>query len=232
MYLLIIFTTSEKFWKRLLSVSTRLKFSIKYFKPAINKTDNLILNAMVSTFLKAKHWQLFLLTFGIPLILELALMATMIANRGNDTDLSFMFAYAKIFPIIMVLFMGVWFGWFWSVAIGLQPRVPEDVVMKVNKFKVFFFTPLIYILLLATVFSLFTTGNGRNPGIFALIVPLHLFSIFCMFYILYFVSKTIKTVELQREVSFSDFAGEFFMIWFFPIGIWIVQPKINKMVRE
>ncbi|MEZ4777307.1 MAG: hypothetical protein R3D00_29290 [Bacteroidia bacterium] len=160
-------------------------------------------------------------------------MGTMLANMGNnpDPDLSLMFTYVKIFPVIMVLFMGVFFGWFWSVAIGLQPQVPEEVKMKVNKFKVFFFTPLIYILLFVGVFSTIATGNGRNPGIFALIVPLHLFSMFCMFYILYFVSKTIKTVELQREVSFSDFAGEFFMIWFFPIGIWIVQPKINKMAK-
>jgi hypothetical protein len=55
---------------------------------------------------------------------------------------------------------------------------------------------------------------------------------FCIFYTLYFVAKTFKTVELQREVKFSDFAGEFFMIWFYPIGIWIIQPKINKMIEE
>jgi hypothetical protein len=66
----------------------------------------------------------------------------------------------------------------------------------------------------------------------AIIFPLHLFSMFCIFYCLYFVSKTFKTVELQRETTFSDFAGDFFLIWFYPIGIWIVQPKINKMVEE
>lgn len=73
-----------------------------------------------------------------------------------------------------------------------------------------------------------------NPGMIlifiSVIIPLHVFSIFCIFYSYYFVSKTFKTVELQREASFSDFAGEFFMIWFYPIGIWILQPKINKMV--
>ena len=80
--------------------------------------------------------------------------------------------------------------------------------------------------------------NGTEPsvgligGLVAVIVPLHLFSMFCIFYSLYFVAKTFKTVELQREVNFSDFAGEFFMIWFYPIGIWIVQPKINKMIEK
>ncbi len=55
---------------------------------------------------------------------------------------------------------------------------------------------------------------------------------FCMFYCLYFVSKTFKIAEMQRETTFSDFAGEFFLLWFYPIGIWIVKPKINKMVEE
>ena len=81
-------------------------------------------------------------------------------------------------------------------------------------------------------------ANGSEPsgiligGLIAVIVPLHLFSIFCIFYSVYFVAKTFKTVELQREVTFSDFVGEFFMLWFYPIGIWIIQPKINKMIEE
>ncbi len=72
---------------------------------------------------------------------------------------------------------------------------------------------------------------GFIAGAMAIIVPMHLFSMFCIFYSLYFVAKTFKTVELQRETAFSDFAGEFFLIWFYPIGIWIIQPKINKIVE-
>ena len=83
------------------------------------------------------------------------------------------------------------------------------------------------------------TGNiidVNNPGSiftgFAVIFPLHIFSMFCIFYCLYFVAKTIKTIELQRQVTFSDFAGEFFLIWFFFIGVWILQPRINKMIAD
>ena len=113
--------------------------------------------------------------------------------------------------------------------------------MKVKKFKIFFFIPIVYML----CFMIFMTfamdeliSNRREPNVgiivsmFAVIVPLHLFSMFCIFYSLYFVAKTFKTVELQREVKFSDFAGEFFMIWFYPVGIWIIQPRINKFLEE
>ena len=198
---------------------------------------------MTEKFLKAKHWQLFLLTFGIPTIFQFVMMGTMFSNigSGNNSDPTFMFSYMKFFPIMMIIFIGVFFGWFWSVAVGLQSKVPEDVKMKVKKFKIFFFIPMVYILFITLFMGIQMNGlmkNGTEPssgligGLVAVIVPLHLFSMFCIFYSLYFVAKTFKTVELQREVKFSDFAGEFFMIWFYPIGIWIVQPKINKMIEE
>jgi hypothetical protein len=198
---------------------------------------------MTDKFLKAKHWQLFLLTFGIPIIFQFIMMGSMMSNIGTGTnpDPTMMFSYMKLFPIMMIIFMGVFFGWFWSVAIGLQSKIPENVKMKVKKFKIFFFIPMAYMLLITVFMGITMNGfmeNGSEPSggligsLVAVIVPLHLFSMFCIFYSLYFVAKTFKTVELQREVSFSDFAGEFFLIWFYPIGIWIVQPKINKMIEK
>ncbi|WP_420318156.1 hypothetical protein [Ekhidna sp.] len=194
---------------------------------------------MNERFLRAKHWQLFLLTFGIPMIFQIIMMISMFASIGNNSqpNPTFMMNYFTAFPLMMLIFTGVFFGWFWAVAVGLQSKVPQDVTMKVTKFKVFLFIPLVYILFLlgfmaTTMNGPFQYGTPPNPGMFGLIVPLHLFSMFCIFYCLYFVAKTFKTVELQRKVTFSDFAGEFFMIWFYPIGIWIIQPKINKMVGQ
>ena len=198
---------------------------------------------MTKRFLKAKHWQLFLLTFGIPMIFQFIMMRILFSKigSGNNPDPTFMFSYIKFFPIMMIIFMGVFFGWFWSVAVGLQSKVPKEVKMKVKKFKIFFFTPMIYMLFIFLFMGIQINGlitNETEPsigligGLIAIIVPLHLFSIFCTFYSLYFVAKTFKTVELQREVKFSDFAGEFFTIWFYPIGIWIIQPKINKMIEK
>jgi hypothetical protein len=189
---------------------------------------------MIEKFLKAKHWQIFMITFGLPIILEIIAMPFMII--GNNP-----MVIMKIMPIMMIFFIGGFFGWFWAIATGLQNKVPTGVKMKVKKFKVFFFIPLIYIILIFGFMGFAFGGileNGQQPsggmigGLVGIIVPLHLFSMFCIFYCLYFVSKTFKTVELQREVTFSDFAGEFFMIWFFPIGVWIVQPKINKMIEN
>jgi hypothetical protein len=209
----------------------------------MQKRNQYNLNTMTDKFLKARHWQLFLLTFGIPMILQFIMMGVIMSNIGTDTnpDPTIMFDYMKFFPIMMIILIGAFFGWFWSVAIGLQCKVPTNVKMKVKKFKIFFFVPMAYLLFImlfigVSINGLMTgetePGGGLIASLFVIIIPLHLFSMFCIFYSLYFVAKTFKTVELQREVSFSDFAGEFFMIWFYPIGIWIIQPKINKMIEE
>lgn len=198
---------------------------------------------MIGRILKAKHWQLFILTFGIPLIFQLVLMVSMISKIAVDfnPDPAEMFRFFKFFPLLMIAFMGVLWAWYWSVAIGLQNKLPETVKMKVKTFKIFFFIPIIYILLIgffmSVIFSevLYAESSpnlGLMFGSFALIVPLHLFSVFCIFYMMYFVAKTIKTVELGREADFGDFVGDFFLIWFFPVGVWFLQPKINKMLEE
>jgi len=193
----------------------------------------------MNLFLRAKHWQLFLATFGIPMLVQIVVMANMMSSLMHKQNPAAMGLYFSLFPVIMIIFAGTLMGWMWSVAIGLQKLVPPNVKMKVMKFKIFFFIPLVYIALISIFFIFAIDGhvmNNDQPGVmffssFAIIVPIHLFAMFCMFYSLYFVAKTFKTVELQRAVNFSDFLGDFFMIWFFPIGIWVIQPKINKMVN-
>jgi hypothetical protein len=198
---------------------------------------------LTDRFLKAKHWQLFLLTCGIPIIFQFIMMGTMFASisSGKQPDPTTFLSFFSFFPIMMMIFVGTFFGWFWSIAIGLQNKAPANLKMKTGKFKVFFFIPIVYMLLICITMvtamsGMFESSEEPNAGLIAssmaIIFPLHLFSMFCIFYCLYFVSKTFKTVELQRETTFSDFAGDFFLIWFYPIGIWIVQPKINKMVEE
>jgi len=58
-------------------------------------------------FLKAKHWQIFMITFGLPILLEIIIMPFLAA--GNNP-----MAIMKVMPIIMILFIGAFFGWFRS----------------------------------------------------------------------------------------------------------------------
>ena len=199
---------------------------------------------MIGLFLKAKHWQLFALMLGIPLLYQIYLMSllwgfqtqpeSVAGEEGFTQVLNEKFIQLDFFPYVMIFFVLIFFGWFWSIAIGLQKNIPKDIKMKVKKFKVFFFIPFFYILFLmfcmGGLFSGMATNGFLNSGwIVAIIIPLHLLSMFCVFYSMYFVAKTIKTAELQKKTGFRDFAGEFFLLWFYFIGIWLIQPKVNKL---
>lgn len=183
----------------------------------------------MTKFLTLKHWQLFGLLLGLPMIFQFIFMGSMISN--NNPTIVF-----KAFPIIMILYMGLFLGWFYSLGTNLHKKLPETVNMNLKKFKIFLLIPTVYMLFISfymsSLFSNVSTNIEPNPAIFGIIFPLHLFSMFCIFYCLYFISKELKAVEWQKPVTFSDYAGEFFLIWFFPLGIWIIQPRINKLFEN
>lgn len=143
-------------------------------------------------------------------------------------------SYTIFFPFILFLLMAGLLGWFWSIGVGLQQLIPEEQRLNVSAFKFFVLYPLIYFVLYIVQMWFFISEVrlSLSPFIFLAIIPLHLFAMFCMFYDLYFVAKTFKTVELQRKVELGDYIGEFFLLCFYPVGIWLIQPKINKMAEE
>lgn len=189
---------------------------------------------MERLFLKAKHWQIFILVFGIPLAFQMIFIFRFLSNLNfmMEPDLNDIFAYTRSILIMVMVVMLITYSWFWSMAIGLQKKVQAEVKMKVTLFKVFFIVPIVYIILFSIfILSILNSGEFPNPFIILIILPVHFFVIFCSFYCIHFIAKTIKTVELQREVKFSDFVAEFFLIWFYPIGVWILQPRINKFIE-
>jgi len=183
----------------------------------------------MTKFLTIKHWQLFGLLMGIPLIFQMISIGSIVSS--NDPTAEF-----KFLPVMMILYLGLFLGWFYSLGTNLHKKLPKTVNMNLKKFKIFLLIPAVYIVLfsfyMSSMFFNVSTGVEPNPAIFGLIFPLHLFSMFCIFYCLYFISKELKAVEWQKPVTFSDFAGEFFLIWFFPLGIWIIQPRINKLFEN
>lgn len=78
----------------------------------------------MNIFLRAKHWQLFLVTFGLPFLFQVIMMASIFSNLINHHDPTVIFNYFIFFPILMLLFAGTLFGWQWAVATGLQKMIP------------------------------------------------------------------------------------------------------------
>ena len=190
----------------------------------------------MNIFLKAKHWQLFLLHFAIPFMMYFLGMIAMIAFLASQNihmpyyGLTFM----PYFIIIGLIAAVVQYGWMWASGILLNKRLPEELRMNTTFFKVCFFYPILYLPVFLIVFMVYVLSIPPEPiafpFVFLAFIPFHMFAVFCQFYCYYFIARVIKTNEMGTHTTINDYIAEIFMIWFFFIGIWFMQPKINKMV--
>ncbi|NMM47600.1 hypothetical protein [Marinigracilibium pacificum] len=194
---------------------------------------------MKEKFLNAKHWQLFISIYGIPFLFQIVVIGYIVLAGINHIEPSHKALFPIIYfvPFLVLLPLGVLFAWYWSVGKGLQSKIPVEYRLSTNVFKFTLIFPVIYLLIFLTalvtaISNDYLHNESSFPIILGIIIPVHLFMAFCGIYNIYFASKTFKTAELQRPVSFSEYVGEFLMIWFYFLGIWFLQPKINLMMGE
>ena len=176
--------------------------------------------------LKFKHWQLFLLSATLPVILNIY-VNTQIGHHG------FVAMLMKLFCIVMFFTCGVALWWAYTVGTNLYKRQPTGGGLKINRFLGALLIPAVYIAFLLFLIMWLTSSvhHLAQPPVFVILlaVVIHLFSMVCIFYCIAFIAKALNVVEGKRANNFSDYAGDFFLLWFFFIGIWIIQPRINRI---
>lgn len=186
---------------------------------------------MESWLLRAKHWVIFILTFGLLFLIQFISLPFVIIAEDP------MPVYSIMGPACIIIYLA-FFYWMYVIGVNLHKRLPAAAEMSLKKFKLFIITPMLYLiglgLLMFFVFNdQFSAQIDRHLGYFAagflLMVPIHFFAMFCIFYCFHFNAKALKSVELQRPVTFNDFGSDFILFWFYPIGIWFIQPRINKI---
>jgi hypothetical protein len=179
----------------------------------------------MTKFLKLKHWQLFVLVIVIPLIFQFIKIGSITSNDNNRTALD-------NFPIIFIFGIGIYFSWLYTLGTNLYGKLQTKELLNIKVFKIIVFFPVFYFLILS--FLLFRTPSNEIPsiGIFAIMIPLQFLALFSNFYCIYFIAKALKMIDCQKQCIFSEFTEEFFLIFFFPFGIWKIQPKINKLFEN
>lgn len=181
------------------------------------------MKVIANFFLRAKHWQIFCLIFVVLTIGEFGAIAGIPARIQSWHDLgpgAIIFLWATVASFLCFL------AWFGSMGLFLRSIAKPELRMGTQ----FFRFALVYAAVYVPLFLLFVIPGAGVPG--RVIVPLHWACMVCLFYLLYFVSKNLVLVETGKPASFYDYAGPFFLLWFFPIGVWLVQPRINRLYGE
>lgn len=200
----------------------------------------------MKSLLKAKHWQLFLFVYGLPLLYTIVLLCYMVQSiiKNNAFGVDVISNYSKfslLFVIIPVLLL---LCWFWSVVEGLNNKLRNELKLRTSKLKIsimilasYTVTISIFILMVMNSWDhdkIFYTSLSNEVYIYILTIffILNILILFCLLFSIHLVAKIIKTTELQKKVNFSDYVGEFILIWLFPIGVWFIQPRINNLIKK
>jgi hypothetical protein len=173
-------------------------------------------------FVTARHWQVFLLLTGSFVLAQALGQSLVMGSVGSQAQ--FQEAMGS-FLLLTFLVMALYLSWLWALGRLAWALAPSHGRPAMSRFRFSLIYPIAYL----PVFYFLFTKAAEPSGIAVVIIPLHLLAMSCMFYNLYFVAKSLALAEGRRADSFYDYAGAFFLLWFYPIGIWILQPRFNAL---
>lgn len=199
---------------------------------------------MKNLFLKTKHWQLFLILCTLPCIIFIICLyfelKIIISFKTADSYLLEMLQISK-YIIPLEIFCFILYGSYnYILLTSLNKVKPIELRNKLtfSKFCIFF---CVLHFCFFFCFIYFTIDdiikNQMQPNclvyiVFFIIFGCHFLSIFALFYLIYQLSYSLRCVELQRKPKFEEYLPEFVLFWVFPIGLWFLQPRINKIFQN
>lgn len=175
--------------------------------------------------LQLRHWQLFLISWG-PLTIFFALLLIRPTVIGET-----LLVWVILFPIVLMNS----FAWVWSIVKVLSPTISPDDRPNSKLFKICFWVPAVYAFYIVgfLYFSFFVRKvQSLNAELELKVhIGLTIVSVMCIAYGLLFIAKTVRTAELRRNLTVFEYSPDFVLMVFAPIGLWIIQPRLNRLVR-
>ncbi len=158
-------------------------------------------------FLKIKAWQ-FILLLCIPYLFTGVAVSDGVNNRQ-----------------MLIVYCGidaVFFAWLWVLGNKLNNQVPKKIRVKSGIFRFCIFFSFAFVL-----YSILVEAG------FGLIIPdfIDFFFLFCMIYVSYFVEKNLTMAEKYKIAGFLEFYILVSLVFCWPIGIWFIQPRVNKLFQ-
>lgn len=165
--------------------------------------------------IKLKHWQIFIF-IGTGYILNLVLTGINF-SLGNISSMELSIVIGIITIVLFFL---------WVLAIGLYLNSIPDNPYKFNKLT------LIISIVFSTVgysdllYQRLGVGNFMPDWVSSILT---LLTFLGLFYTFYNVPKSLKSIELNKKSKFLDYIVLSVLLFAFPIGIWFIQPRLNRI---
>ena len=182
--------------------------------------------------LKLKHWQIFLI-ISMP-------YAILIASAVFSVVFLYLYALSFIY-LVAAIYATLRLLWCNAVVAGLQDLQPPGVKNNRKLMKALStFATATFLLggIYVAARSLFLPVPELTVGgMFAYILAL-LFSFFCVIYCSWHAAKALTAATHYKEFGHTQYydvmskphpIADFLLIWFFYVGIWFLQPRVQKL---
>ena len=173
--------------------------------------------------MRMKHWQVFLFV-ALPFLLMFLVIPTFVLLKPAITVTVIMFPLLAVWIISFISYI-----LFLGISIDKFANFPK----KPNKKN--FSGLMIYSFIYSLLFIFLFTDMGPMDdlhNVMPKILPFHLLAMLSNIYGIRFIAKMLVSIEKGEIVKAGDYLGEFFLFWFIPVGIWVLQPRINKIAKN
>lgn len=157
-------------------------------------------------FLTLKHWQLFLIWIS----------SAVVCSILDETP---------VFIFALIIYLSLLTTWVFSIGKIINEKPTNKIKVENYQEKTWF---LCYLLAIVIFFVLWKIE--KLSGVSTLI--LFCLGAFSGFKLVNFSSKVLKQFEEKKELGFRNYFIEFFLIMYMVIGIWVLQPRLNRIMNE
>jgi len=160
-----------------------------------------------------KHWQVFIYLMVVPAFIP-----------DNETG-------EYIFVIYGFLFL----VWLLKINEELHKRLPDGRSLNLSLLQINLVISFLYV----TAIHLLTEGyhissEQDNYAIYGwkmwVYIPFTFYILYSYGYLVHFTAYSIHLIEKKLYGKSTEYTALLLGLFFFPIGIWLVQPKINRIL--
>jgi hypothetical protein len=182
------------------------------------------MNRVRHLFLRANRWEMCLLFFIVCVVAPFVVPIAMISAAPSPAGISREQVLGN--GLLAVATEGVFLLWLWSIGSFLRSVVPPDLRPTESFFRVAIICPIFFTFAgLALIFS-------KNSWPIAVTVTAGIFAFFCLLYDFSFVARTLYLAEKGEPPMMGEISGTVLQLWFFPVGAWFIQPRVNRLYTE
>ena len=173
------------------------------------------MNVIPIFFLRAKAWQLFLL--GTVLMLVYALIP--LPDNGS-------LAGELLTGVVIALFCSFYLTWLWSVGEFLNSLLVRSLQFDKKYFRFALIYTFVHLLVSPFLFAF----QNRTLDFLLLFSVVGL--AICFVYAMRSVAKAMVAVNTGIPAVYNEYIGISFAIGFWIIGVWGLQPRINRLYAD